>query len=329
MQSKAFPFSRPPLRRMIAIHRLLSSKRIANCQRLAKDLEVSSKTIQRDIEFMRDQLDLPIEYDSGRRSFFYTKEVGQLPFLSITEGELVAFMVAEKAMEQYRETPFARSLEGAFRKITSSLTERVTFSWDWIADAYSFRAVGVAKADLRVFRLLGKALLESREVEFDHWKIEADGATRRRVQPYHLANIEKQWYLFGFDLFREGVRTFALSRIQRPTILKRRFTRPDGFSVASLLETSFGVFEAEAAEEVCLRLDPLAARLVGERQWHPSQELRKAGEAVELLLRVGISVELERWILGWGAHVEVLRPESLRMAIRGASQRLADLYRNR
>ncbi|MDD4932465.1 MAG: WYL domain-containing protein [Methylacidiphilaceae bacterium] len=326
MQTKAFPFSRPPMRRMIAIHRLLSSKRTANCQRLAKDLEVSSKTIQRDIEFMREQLDLPIEYDSGRRSFFYAREVGQLPFLSMSEGELVALLVAEKAMEQYRETPFARSLAGAFRKITSSLTERVTFSWDWIAEAYSFRAAGVAKADLRVFRLLSKGLLESREVEFDYWKLEAEGATRRRVQPYHVANIEKQWYLFGFDLLREGVRTFALSRIQKLTLLKRRFRRPDGFSVASLLETSFGVFEAESAEEVCLRLDPLAARLVAERQWHPSQEIRKDGDSVELLLRVGVSAELERWILGWGAHVEVLRPAALRLAVREASRRLAGLY---
>ncbi len=328
MQTKAFPFSRPPMRRMIAIHRLLSSKRTANCQRLARDLEVSSKTIQRDIEFMRDQLELPIEYDSGKRSFYYTKEVGELPFLSVTEGELVALLVAEKAMEQYRETPFARALEGAFRKITSALTERVTFSWDWIADAYSFRSVGVAKADLRVFRLLSKALLESREVEFDYWKLEAEGARRRRVQPYHVANIEKQWYLFGFDLLRERVRTFALSRIENPLLLKRRFARPDGFSVAGLLEKSFGVFEAEAAEEVRLRLDPLASRLVGERQWHSSQELLRTAEGVELRLRVGLSAELERWILGWGAHVEVVYPASLRAAVRDAARRMLSVYGN-
>ncbi|VVM06800.1 hypothetical protein MAMC_01257 [Methylacidimicrobium cyclopophantes] len=326
MRAKVFPFSRPPMRRMIAIHRLLSSKRTANCRRLAKALEVSSKTIQRDIDFMREQLDLPIEYDPGKRSFVYTKEMGQLPFLAMTEGDLVALLVAEKALEQYRETPFARALEAAFRKITSSLTERITFSWDWISEVYSFRAVGVAKADFRVFRLLNKALLESREVEFDYWKLEAEGATRRRVQPYHLANIEKQWYLFGFDLLREAVRTFALSRIAKPTLLKHRFTRPKGFSVANLLEKSFGVFEAEAAEEIRLRLDPLAARLVGERQWHPSQEIRKVGDRVELSLRIGLSAELERWILGWGAHVEVLRPECLRIAIGNASRRMARLY---
>ena len=65
--------ARPPLVRMLKIHQALQAGGYPNCRRLAEELEVAGKTIQRDIDFMRDQLGLPIEYDSGRfprRNYF-------------------------------------------------------------------------------------------------------------------------------------------------------------------------------------------------------------------------------------------------------------------
>ena len=73
---------------------------------LARDLEVSAKSIHRDLEFMRDRLDLPFEFDARRRGYHYTEEVRAFPTLQITEGELVALVVADKALQQYRGTSF-------------------------------------------------------------------------------------------------------------------------------------------------------------------------------------------------------------------------------
>ena len=88
------------------IHQLLQLKEYPNCQALSRDFEVSYKTVQRDIDFMRDQLRLPIDYDTVRHGFRYTREVKNLPSLSLQEGEVVALLVAQKAAEQYRGTPF-------------------------------------------------------------------------------------------------------------------------------------------------------------------------------------------------------------------------------
>src|SRR5215471_10730831 len=85
-----FPASRPPLARMKYIYERLKTQRRPNCSALAKLLEVSPKTVQRDIDFMRYQLDLPIEYDQVRHGFFFNGEVGQFPSVHITEAELVA-----------------------------------------------------------------------------------------------------------------------------------------------------------------------------------------------------------------------------------------------
>ena len=82
--------SRPPLERMLRIHQALQSGKFPNASTLAREIEVAAKTIHRDIEFMRDRLGLPIEYDSARIGYHYTKEVSAFPNIQITEGELFA-----------------------------------------------------------------------------------------------------------------------------------------------------------------------------------------------------------------------------------------------
>ena len=64
--------SRPPLERMLRIHQALHSGGYPNASTLARQLEVSTKSIHRDLEFMRDRLELPIQYDAKRFGYFYT-----------------------------------------------------------------------------------------------------------------------------------------------------------------------------------------------------------------------------------------------------------------
>ena len=79
-------FSRPPLARMMQLHAQLQARKFPNCRKLAHELEVSAKTIQRDIEFMRYQLGLPIEYDQLHFGFVYTEPVANFPNIQVTRG---------------------------------------------------------------------------------------------------------------------------------------------------------------------------------------------------------------------------------------------------
>ena len=106
---------------MLRIHQAILSAQYPNATKLAEELEVSTKSIHRDLEFMRDRLDLPIEYNPTRYGYYYTQEVSGFPTLQITEGELFAMLVAEKALQQYRGTTFERPLISAFKKIAASL----------------------------------------------------------------------------------------------------------------------------------------------------------------------------------------------------------------
>ena len=306
---------------MLQLHQQLQAGRFPNCRKLADELEVSSKTIQRDIEFMRYQLGLPIEYDQLHFGFFYTEPVTHFPSIEVSEGEIVALFVAQKALAQYRGTSFEKPLKVAFQKIADGLQDKVAFQWSDLESSISFRGLGTTIADLEMFETVSGAVLKSHEVTFEYRKLGSTGYEARRVQPYHLGCIDQQWYLFAHDLARKQLRTFVLSRMRKVQNTRTRFRRPADFSITKHLGDSLGVFTAKGRVKVRVRFDAFAARLVSERLWHSSQRIRDLGDgAIELSLELASLEEIERWILSWGAHARVLEPAALKNLIRSAAE---------
>ena len=312
---------------MMQLHAHLQARRFPNCRKLATELEVSEKTIQRDIEFMRYQLGLPIAYDQLHFGFVYTEPVTSFPSIQVSEGEIVALFVAQKALQQYQGTPFEEPLRTAFRKIGHGLKDAVSFSWSELDSAISFRSAGQSLSDLEDFELLSRAVLESAEVEFSYRKLRSSASAVRRVRPYHLGCVDNQWYLFAFDLDRQQLRTFALPRICAPRRTGARFKRPANFSIGKFLDSSFGVFEGNGRNLVRVRFQPFAAQLVRERMWHHSQKIKELRDGgLELQLQLGSLEEIERWILSWGDQAEVLEPPKLRQRLAEIGQKFVAAY---
>ncbi len=118
--------SRPPLDRMLRIHELLREGKTPGLPELARHLEVSGKTVQQDVEFMRERLKLPVAYSRAHGGYRYTEAVTGFPSLQVTEGEVVALLVAQRALEQYRVMRREEALRSAFAKMASSRSERGT-----------------------------------------------------------------------------------------------------------------------------------------------------------------------------------------------------------
>ena len=309
--------SRPPLERMMKIHDELRRYTLVNCTKLVKTLEVSRKTIVRDIAFMRDRLDLPIEFDARIGAYRYTQPVTSFPTINVTEGELLALLVAQRALEQYRGTPFHRQLEIAFEKLAGGLRDRISFTPADELRTVSFKNFGLGKTDLAIFNPLSEAVLHHDEVTFSYRKPGTTAATARKVHPYHLANRENLWYLVGFDTERQALRTFALPRINGVVVTKVKFERSADFSPETFFANALGVLGGTGDFRVVVRFTAAAAERVREREWHESQEIRELrGGGLELEMRLGALEEAEQWILGWGAAAEVIAPAKLRASIK-------------
>jgi len=319
--AETLPRSRPPLQRMLQIHQAIASGRHPNATVLARELEVSAKSIQRDIDFMRDRLGLPLEYDARRWGYYYTQPVRDFPIVKITEGELFALVVAEKALQQYRGTNFEKPLLSALQKLAQALPDTVSLhlaEWD---RTISFRTSAEPVLNLEVFDTLARATAQHRQLEIVYRKPARTAGERRVVDPYHLANINGEWYLFAFDHLRQDVRTFVPARIQSVRDTGRGFRRPAGFSVDDRLRGSFGVHSSEGRFEVVLRFSSKVADYIREKRWHASQVLRDVtGGGVELRLRLSSLVEIERWILGWGGEARVVQPRELAGRVEAAAR---------
>src|SRR5438067_7875373 len=195
---------------------------------------------------MRYRLGLPLEYHQLHFVFDYTEPVSHIPNIEISEGELVALYVGQKALAQYKGTSFEAPLSTAFRKIADGLRDTISVTWNDLDSTISFRSTGRTVADVQLFEELSHAVFKQIEVRFEYKKPGAARYEQRYVQPYHLGCVENLWYLFAFDLDRRELRTFALPRIRNVRVSKTKFRRPIDFSIGRYLEQSFGVFAKPA-----------------------------------------------------------------------------------
>lgn len=312
---------------MLRIHQAIQQGEYPNCRGLAQALEVVPRTVKRDLDFMRYRLKLPLAYDALRWGYHYTRPVEEFPSLPISEADVFALLVAQKAIAQYAGTPFERLLAGAYRKLTGQLDAQARFTLGELGAAFSFRPFAPEDADLKVFERLTKALRERREVRFLYKKLAAKQAERRTVRPYHLACVDNHWYLFAFDVARQAVRTFVLGRLREVELTGQRFVLQQKFDLNEHLRGSLGVFKGSGDYEVVIEFDAWAGDLVRGRRWHASQELTELpGGEVRLRLRLNSLEEAERWVLSWGTHATVVRPKRLATRVREVAAGLVERY---
>ena len=150
-----------------------------------------------------------------------------------------------------------------------------------------------------------------------------DESTGRRVDPYHLTLYDGGLYLVGYCHLREAVRIFAVERIRECEVLTARFDPPDKFDVDKYLEGAWGIIRGDIVTVKVVFARSLA-RYIRDRLWHPTQKFRELGDGrLEMTLRVADTLEVRRWILGFGSEAEVVEPGALRETLRRDAEALA------
>ena len=251
---------------------------------------------------MRDRLNLPIEFNPARNGYFYTGEVSAFPTMQITEGELFALVVAEKALQQYRGTSFEKPLLSAIRKMEQALPDTISLNLADIEQTISFRTRAEPILDLKIFDALARAVAQRQQLELHYRKPGQAKAEARLVDPYHLANINGEWFLFAHDHARKDIRTFVPARIQSVKPTGKTFERSQKFSLEKRLRDSFGVHSGEGEFEVVIRFNAARRRLCPRKEMAPVAAIariegRGSGietEAVEPRRNRALGLELGR-----------------------------------
>jgi predicted DNA-binding transcriptional regulator YafY len=317
----------PPILRIMRIHQAIQERRYPNVPTIARSLEVSRRTIQRDIEFLRDQLGAPLAWNPFEEGYEYTEESFQLPDVQMTEGEVLALMVADRALSAYRGTEYEELLRNLLNKAILALGEKQTIAPKTIADAYSFRhSAPPARVARAVFSIIEKAIRERETLEIVYHTQSRDETTKRRIDPYHLANVDGDWFLIAYCHIHGETRVFKPARIRSARATGQHYVAP-GFNPGEFLKTRIGAMGGERVFEMRIRFDPSLAGHILERDWGPDYRVQTlVGGGVEISFRSENSDAAIRWCLGWGLGAEIVSPPWVRRRARQILEQIARKY---
>ena len=208
--------------------RLRDGKHPSHAQ-LGKELGVSARTIQRDMDYLRDTIGAPLEYDAKQKGWYYTEETFFLPSVLASAQDLQALLLIRQAIGQYEGTPYAEAAKRAFALIEKALPERERLSAEWIRSKVAFTDFPPAEIKKEVWAAVLESLRTQRTLAMTYAKPGAR-AERRKVDPYGLIVSEGDWYLYTQDHKTESRRTFLLARIRGAVATEGSFEIPSDWA---------------------------------------------------------------------------------------------------
>lgn len=214
----------PQLIRISKIHKKILSGVYPNSNELARELETSVITISRDIEFMRDSMAAPIEYDSSKRGYFYSSKF-EMPNYSMSEKDVEILASAKILLSHFKNTPLYENASGIIDLLSQTIVKNKSPD---VVNRIALPPRPQVKYDKLVWDTLWEAIKQNKIVEFDYIGRWNPTPTHRRVKPYQLL-IDEGIFLFGWSEERKDERVFAIGRIHNLTITDEEFELPEDF----------------------------------------------------------------------------------------------------
>ncbi|MCZ2290755.1 MAG: WYL domain-containing protein [Burkholderiales bacterium] len=321
--------------RVYKIELLIRSRGHLSFQALLDELEVSPATLKRDLEFLRDRLGAPIEYDRDLNGYRFGAEYrGQkheLPGLWFNERELYSLLMAHQLLSELdTEGVISRHLQPLLERIHGMLEGSAPLDADALLQRV--RIVSPAKRPVPgpFFERVAEALLQRRRLSMVYLTRGRGERGEREVSPQRLVHYRNTWYLDAWCHRRERLLRFALDAIEAAQVLPARAREIPLARVQAEMDAGYGIFAGGKPRWALLRFDAQAAQWASREQWHPDQQGRWLGEpgasAWELRLPYVDETELVMDVLRQGPQVQVLEPASLRRRVHERLLQAAALY---
>ena len=305
---------------------LLQARGQVTERELAEQLEVSQRTIHRDLESLS-AARIPVSAIRGAQGGWQLEKGWRTHVPGLDEAELNALLMAQP--RGLGNNPrLAAAAQSALNKLMAAMPEPMKAQAAHLqqrlhVDPTGWRDTG---EDLSMLAAVQDAVARYRKLTFDYTKADGEQSSRT-VDPLGLVSKGLTWYLVASTA--KGMRTFRVSRMKRVTVLAVGFERPVRFDLVEHWKASTAELNSKrAGYRVVLSLTEDAARRV--QTWCVTKPLavRKA-EADRVMLQVDFDNDREaRFIvLGFGSAVRVIEPESLRQGIEEEARAVAGAAR--
>ncbi len=297
--------------RMLSLLSLLQTHRYWPGDELAARLEVSGRTLRRDIERLRD-LGYVVDASRGVAGGYQLRAGGQLPPLLLEDEEAVAIAVGLRTAAAGSVGGLEETSVQALTKVVALMPARLRRRMDALTSQTDTPAPWASgpTVDAAILTTLAQACRDDELLEFDYAARGAE-VTHRRVEPHRLVSLGRRWYLVAHDRDRHDWRSFRVDRLSSPVAGGQRFRPRDlpGGDAVAFVESGFR--RIPQAHDVRVRVAAPAEQVrfaVG--RWG---EVTPTGDGTCLL---DMSVDSLRWpvmvLAQVGAPFEVESPDDLR-----------------
>jgi predicted DNA-binding transcriptional regulator YafY len=309
--------------RVYKIEMLIRNRGHLSFQALLDELEVSPATLKRDLEFLRDQLGAPIEYDRFSNGYRLGAEArGQkheLPGLWFSERELYSLLMAHQLLSDLdSDGVISRHLQPLLDRIHQMLGSGETEAKELLKRV---KIIGSAtrRVSSQFFELIGEALLKRKRLHMRYLTRGRGEVSERDMSPQRLVHYRNTWYVDAWCHTREKLLRFALDAIEEAEALEAKAKDVSLKQVEAEMDGGYGIYAGAKRNCATLRFQKQAAQWVSKEEWHPDQQGHwLPGGEYELKVPFSDETELVMDVLRHGSQVRVLAPHSL--AVRVVSQ---------
>jgi predicted DNA-binding transcriptional regulator YafY len=313
------------LERILWLDAQIRSERYPNARTVAAHWGVETRVAYDDRIYLLDRLQAPLATDRKRGGWYYTRKTFVLPFLALTDRDATTLRRTLLAAEEYLSAGDADAVRRLATLLTSYIPATLPASHERVRG--SIHLQHPISSDLLTACEL--AVQNRQRIEILYHGANSDVDTDRTVRPYNLVFSQGEPYLITYCELRETIRTFALGRIRQHKVLPgdRAYVLPEDFDIDAYLARGFNLRHDDALVQVRVRFSARQARWIRERRYHASQRIEEQADGSLLLsMEVAGTEEVRRWLLGYGAEVEVLEPVSLRAEMQAELHKLHRLY---
>jgi predicted DNA-binding transcriptional regulator YafY len=318
---------RPLWRRLQTIHHEIKEGRHPNASSLARELKVSTKTVQRDLDYLRDELEAPIEFDRAENGYRYSRADYVLPFLPVDGKDLFSIGVAAQVMALFGGTPLARDLESCYERLAELMPPAVRLRPEIVRDKIVLRSLTPHRpVKEETWQAVAESMQRGVCLSFRYRHPGGPAGEPRSVRPYAIVLAGRDWLAIAEDSGQ--MKTFYLSRMEEARPTSERYAIPKDFDVARYFRHTFGLFVGgEKPFRFRVRFTREAADEIREQRWHPQQKVEElpGGEIVLELPAVSVR-EARELVLRYGRNARVLSPPELVADLRAQAEALSRAY---